>query len=122
MARPAELIAVAVRNLEREVPALARLKLVVRLELRGRGDVQVFRVRLPAPEVTKEEPQDAKIVVSMPRSHFNELASDGKLTHWREAYDHGDIKVTGDPEMRKLLGTVIDRQMARSRLRRASRR
>ena len=34
MARPAELIAVAVRNLEREVPALGPLKLVVRLELR----------------------------------------------------------------------------------------
>jgi len=122
LARPAELIAVAVRNLEREVPALARLKLVLRLELRGRGDIQVFRVRLPAPEVTKEEPEDARIVVSMSRSHFNELASDGKLAHWREAYDHGDIKATGDPEMLRLLGTVIDRQMARSNLRRASRR
>src|SRR5918911_1015567 len=59
MPRPQELIATVVRDLEREVPALARLKLAVRLELRGRGDVQVFRVRMPAPEVTKGEPDDA---------------------------------------------------------------
>ena len=65
MARPAELIAVAVRNLEREVPALAPLKLVVRLELRGRGDVQVFRVRLPGPEVTKGEPEDARLEIAL---------------------------------------------------------
>ena len=68
MARPAELIAVAVRNLEREVPALGPLKLVVRLELRGRGDVQVFRVRLPGPEVTKGEPDDARVQVALSRS------------------------------------------------------
>ena len=74
MPRPQELIAVAVRNLEREVPALARLKVVVRLELRGRGDVQVFRVRLPAPEVTKGEPEDARLDLAMSRSVFNKFA------------------------------------------------
>jgi hypothetical protein len=117
--RPQELIATGVRNLAREVPALARLKIVVRLELRGRGDVQVFRVRLPAPEVTKGEPDDARLEISMPRSQFNELATDGKLAGWREAYDHGHIKVRGDREIQKLLGTVIERHMARSRVRKA---
>jgi hypothetical protein len=29
------------------------------------------------------------------------------------------VKVEGDPEVRKLIGTVIDRQLARARLRRA---
>jgi len=119
VARPAELIAVAVRNLEREVPAVARLKLVVRLELRGRGDVQVFRVRLPAPDVTKGEPGDARVEVAMTRSQFNQLAEKGKLGDWREAYDRGQIKVGGDPEVRKLIGTVIDRHMSRARLRKA---
>jgi hypothetical protein len=118
MARAAELINIAVRSLEREVPALAKLKLIVRLELRGRGDVQVFRVRLPGPEVTKEEPEDARVEVSIPRSHFNELV-DGKLRHWREAYDHGHIKVEGDPNIRRLVGQVIARQEARSRLKKA---
>lgn len=116
MARPTELISVAVRNFEREVPALAKLKLVLRLELRGRGDVQVFRVRLPGPDVSKGEPEDARVEVTMPRSRFNELATDGKLQHWREAYEHGHIKVAGDHEIQKLIGTVIERQEARSRL------
>jgi hypothetical protein len=119
VARPAELIAVAVRNLEREVPALAPLKVVVRLELRGRGDVQVFRVRLPGPEVTKGEPQDARVEVILPRSHFNQLVEKGRLQNWREAYESGQIKIAGDPEIRRLIGTVIERQMARSRLKKA---
>jgi hypothetical protein len=119
MPRPQELIAVAVRNLEREVPALARLKLVVRLELRGRGDVQVFRVRLPAPEVTKGEPDDARLEVAMSRSVFNRLAEKGHVADWRAAHDHGDVKVAGDPEVRKLIGTVIERHLARAQLRKA---
>jgi hypothetical protein len=119
MPRPQELIAVAVRNLEREVPALARLKIAVRLELRGRGDVQVFRVRLPAPEVTKGEPEDARLEVAMSRAVFNRWAEKGRLTDWRDAYEHGEVRVSGDPEVRKLIGTVIERQLARARVKRA---
>jgi hypothetical protein len=119
LARPAELIAVAVRNLEREVPALAPLKLVIRLELRGRGDVQVFRVRLPGPGVTKGEPNDARVEIAMPRSVFNQFAEKGRVADWREAYEHGHIRVAGDPEIRKLIGTVIERHMARTRLKKA---
>lgn len=118
MARAQELISTAYRNITVEVPALARLKLTLRLELRGRGDVQVFRVRVPGPDVTKEEPEDARIEVSMARSHFNELA-DAKVRHWREAYERGYIKVEGDPEIRRLVGTVIERQEARTRLKKA---
>ena len=119
MARASELIAVAVRNFEREVPALAKLKLVIRLELRGRGDVQVFRVRVPGPDVTKGEPEDARIEIAMPRARFNELAPAGKLSGWRDAYQHGDVKVLGDRDVLKLIGTVIERHEARSRLRKA---
>jgi SCP-2 sterol transfer family len=114
-----ELIAVAVRNFEREVPALAKLKLVLRLELRGRGDIQVFRVRVPGPEVTKGEPEDARLKLSLPRASFNQLAEKGRLADWREAYEHGQIKVSGDREIERLLGTVIQRQEARSRLKKA---
>jgi hypothetical protein len=113
------LIAVAVRNLEREVPALARLTIAIRLELRGRGDVQVFRVRMPAPEVTKGEPEDSRLEIAMARSHFNELAEKGKLADWRSAFESGRIKVAGDREIQRLLGTVIERHMARARLKRA---
>src|SRR6266511_1278435 len=89
MARAQDLIATAYRRLTLEVPAFDRLKLVVRLELRGRGDVQVFRVRTPGPEITKEQPDDARLEISIPRSHFNQLAEDGKLKDWREAYEQG---------------------------------
>lgn len=119
MPRPQELIAVAVRNLEREIPSLASLKIVIRLELRGRGDVQVFRVRLPAPEVSKGEPDDARLEVAMSRSVFNRWAEKGQLSDWREAYEHGEVRVTGDPEVRKLIGTVIERHLARAQVRKA---
>ena len=114
-----ELISIAYRTITAEVPALAKLKLIVRLELRGRGDVQVFRVRLPGPEITKAEPEDARVEVSLPRSHFNELVADGKIRHWREAYEHGHLKVSGDPNVVKLVGQVVERQMARARLKKA---
>jgi hypothetical protein len=116
--RAQELIATAYRKLILEIPALDKLKLVIRVELRGRGDVQVFRVRSPGPEITKQDPDDARIDISIPRSHFNELAEDGDLTHWRDALEHGQMKVSGDPDVIKLLGTVIDKHMARSRLKR----
>lgn len=118
MPRAQDLIATAYQRFIAEVPALDKLKIVVRLELRGRGDVQVFGVRMPGPEITKGEPDEARIDISVARSHFNELATDGRLKHWREAYEHGDIKVGGDPNVVKLVGTVIERHEARERLRR----
>ena len=115
MARAQDLIATAYQRFIAEVPALDKLKIVIRLELRGRGDVQVFRVRLPGPEVTKGEPEDARLMISMPRSHFNELATEGQLKDWRESYGRGYIKIGGDPSVMKLVGTVIERHEARAR-------
>ena len=34
------------------------------------GDVQVFRVTVPGPEVVKDDPADARIEVAMPRASF----------------------------------------------------
>src|SRR4051812_18191887 len=44
------LIATAVERLEEEIPALRRLKLVIRLELRSRGDAPIWRVEVPGPK------------------------------------------------------------------------
>jgi hypothetical protein len=118
MARAQDLIATAYRRFIVEVPALDKMKLVIRLELRGRGDVQVFRVRTPGPEITKGEPEDAQISVAVARSHFNELATEGKLKHWREAYEHGQIKVSGDRRIQRLIQNVIERHDQRARVRR----
>ena len=98
------LIAQAVERLGAEVPSLTRLKLVIRLELRSRGDAPVWRVEVPGPKITKDVAQDARIDVSVIRSHFNELAADGRLEHWVDAYEHGHVKVTGDSAVLKLLG------------------
>jgi hypothetical protein len=108
------LIQQAVEHLQEELPALRQLKLVVRLELRARGDVPVWRVAVPGPEITKDPAADARIDVSVARSHFNELAAEGRLKHWVEAYEHGHVRVTGDAAVMKLLGNVIQRQTARA--------
>jgi hypothetical protein len=108
------LIATAVERLGEEIPALRRLKLVVRLELRSRGDVPVWRVEVPGPVISKDPAGDARLDVSIARSHFNELAADGRLSHWIDAYEHGHVKVTGDSAVMKLLGAVIERQRARA--------
>jgi hypothetical protein len=98
-----------------EVPALKQLKLVVRLELRSHGDVPIWRVEVPGPKVVKDPAGDARIDVSVPRSHFNELATEGRLKDWVDAYEHGHVKVTGDAAVVKLIGNVIERQLARAR-------
>jgi hypothetical protein len=109
------LIGQAIEGLTREVPALGQLKLVVKLELRARGDVPTWRVEVPGPKISKDPAADARVEVSVPRSHFNELAADGSLRHWVDAYDHGHVHVAGEPAVVKLIGNVIERRLARAR-------
>jgi hypothetical protein len=109
------LIRGAIEHLQDEVPALKQLKLVLKLELRARGDVPIWRVELPGPKISRDPAGDARVDVSIPRSHFNELATDGRLRDWVDAYDRGHIRVSGDASVVKLLGNVIERQLARSR-------
>jgi hypothetical protein len=112
------LIARAVERLQGEVVALGQLKLVVRLELRARGtDVPIWRVEVPGPKIDRDPAGDARIEVSVARSHFNELAQEGRLTDWVDAYQRGHLSVSGDPGVVKLLGNVIERQLARARAR-----
>ncbi|MGI8506989.1 MAG: hypothetical protein ACR2MK_09360 [Solirubrobacteraceae bacterium] len=101
------------------MPALQPLKLVVGLELRGRGDVQLYRVELPGPKVTKDIASDAKVRIAVPRSHFNELASKGHVGDWEEAFAKGDAKATGIEQVLKLIVNVVAKQQERSRTRRA---
>jgi hypothetical protein len=111
-----KLIVTAVERLQEEVPALAQLKLVARLELRARGgDAPIWRVEVPGPKVAKDPAADARLDVSVARSHFNELAEDGRLRHWAEAYERGYVRVSGDPAIIKLLGSLIERRRVRTR-------
>jgi hypothetical protein len=120
MASTQQLIETALRRFQEEVPALAKLKLVFELELRGRGDVQMFRVELPGPKISKGVGDDARATVSIPRSHFNELATEGRVRNYREAYEHGHIKASGDPNVLKLVAQVVERHEQRARLKKVN--
>jgi hypothetical protein len=110
------LIARGVERLQEELPALKQLKLVVKLELRARGpDAPIWRVEVPGPRIDRDPAGDARVEVSVARSHFNELASEGRLRDWVQAYDQGHVRVSGDASVIKLLGNVIARQQARAR-------
>jgi hypothetical protein len=111
-----QLIETAVKRFQADVPALQQLKLVFALELRGRGDVQIFRVELPGPKITKAVADDARVSVAIPRSHFNELAAEGRVKEYREAYEAGHIKVEGDANVQKLVAQVVARHEQRARL------
>lgn len=113
------LIETAVTRFLDEVPALQQLKLVAGLELRGRGDVQLYRVELPGPKVSKDIASDAKVRLAVSRSHFNELATKGHLRNWREAFAKGDAKATGIEQVLKLIVHVVERQEERTRTRKA---
>jgi hypothetical protein len=108
------LIRQAVERLQGEVPALKQLKLVIRLELRSHGDVPIWRVEVPGPKIDKDPAGDARVDVSVSRSHFNELAAEGRLKHWVDAYEHGYVRVSGDAAVTKLMGNVIQRQLTRT--------
>lgn len=108
------LIAQAIDRFTAEVPALKQLKLVIRLELRARGgDVPIWRVELPGPKISRDPAGDARVDVSVSRAEFNDLAAKGKLKNWADAYRQGHVHVSGDAGVIKLVGQVVQRQMAR---------
>jgi hypothetical protein len=108
------LISQAIDRFTAEVPALKNLKLVVRLELRAHGgDVPIWRVELPGPKIAKDPAADARVDVSVGRPEFNQLVAKGRLKDWATAYERGQVRVTGDAGVIRLVGQVVQRQMAR---------
>jgi hypothetical protein len=113
------LIETAARRFVEEVPALAPMKLVVGVELHGRGDVQHFRLQMPEAQVTKGPAADARINVEMRREFFNIMATEGKVPDWIEAFTYGKAKATGPTQFLKLISTVVDKHQERERLKSA---
>ncbi len=109
------LIETAARRFVEEVPALAPMKLVVGVELHGRGDVQHFRLQMPEAQVTKGPADDARINVEMRREFFNIMATEGKVPDWIEAFTYGKAKATGPTQFLKLISTVVDKHQERER-------
>lgn len=117
MASTTNQINAAIERFLAEVPALQKLKLIFGLELKGRGDIQLYRVEVPGPVITKDLAQDERVLIQIDRPQFNELAEKGTLKSYRKAFETGHIKVTGDSNVKKLVAQVVERQEQRSRLR-----
>jgi hypothetical protein len=114
------LIEQAVRGVLDEVPALKPMKLVLGVDLRGRGDTQQFRVELPDIEVRRDIAADARIRIEMRRDFFNAMVEHGaKIADWREAFENGRARATGVDQYMKLIANVVEKQEERNRTRRA---
>jgi hypothetical protein len=109
------LIELATSRFLQEVPALEPIKLVVGIELRGRGDVQQFRMEMPGVKVTKGPAADARVRVDMRREFFNVMAREGKVPDWVEAFTYGQAKASGPEQFIKLIVNVVERQQERER-------
>ena len=113
-------IAQAIMSVTDEVPALRQLKLVLSVELRGRGDVQQYRVELPGPTITKALATDARVNVEMRREFFNAMVEEGaRVADWREAFNYGQAKATGVSQILRLIERVVSMHEERNQLRRA---
>jgi hypothetical protein len=113
------LIELAVRRFIGEVPALQPIRLVVGVELRGRGDVQHFRLEMPDLKVTKGPAADARVRVDMRREFFNVMAREAKVADWVEAFTYGQAKGSGPEQFLRLIVNVVDKQQERQRMRKA---
>src|SRR5580704_5299142 len=109
------LIELATRRFIGEVPALEPIKLVVGVELRGRGDVQQFRLEMPGVKVTKGPAADARVRVDMRREVFNVMAREGKVADCVEAFTYGQAKASGPAQFIRLIVNVVEPHQARER-------
>ncbi len=116
MASTAELIKTAVERFQAEVPALQNLKLVFGLELKGRGDIQLYRVELPGPQISKDLPATSACWSRSTARSSTSWPRKGTLKSYRKAVETGHIKASGDSNVKKLVAQVVEKQEQRARL------
>jgi hypothetical protein len=76
----------------------------------------MFRVEVPGPKITKSaSTQDARVTVAIPRSDFNQLATEGHVSDYIEAVENGHIRASGDTNIQKLIAQVVQRHEQRVR-------
>lgn len=114
-ARP--LIEQTARRFVSEVPALAQLKMIFEIELRGRGDIQQFRLQTPDFDVSKGPASDAQIRIDMRREFFNAMHADAKMADWIDAFTYGKAHASGPTKLLKLIAMVVDKQLERDNTR-----
>jgi hypothetical protein len=115
-----QLIDQAVRGVLEEIPALKPLKLVVGIDLHGRGDLQQYRLQMPDLEITKDIAADARVRIDIRRDFFNLMVEHGaKVADWEQAFHEGRAKATGVTQYLQLIQRVVEKHQERARLRRA---
>jgi hypothetical protein len=118
-----DLIEQALERMLNEMPAFRKLPLVFQLELRGRGDKQLYRVEMSGdpnvpPKIEKGLGDGARVILGITRPHFNTLADKGSVPLWREAFVAGHAHVAGPPQILKLIQNVVERHEQRAAARR----
>ncbi len=116
MASTPDLIRTAVERFVAEVPALAKLKLVFGLELKAKHDVQLYRVELPGPKITKDLAQDERVLVEIDRPSSTSWPRKARSRATGSAAETGHIKANGDSNVVKLIVQVVERQEERAKL------
>ena len=111
------MIETAVLHLQEEVPALKKLKLVFGLDLRAKGDIQVYRVEVPGPKVSKGRGEDERCRIEVDRKQFNQLADEkSTIASYRRAVETGHIRFEGDSNVAKLIVRVFEAHEQRTKL------
>lgn len=105
----------ALKQLLEQVPALKPLKIIAAAEVQGGKDVQLIRVVMPGPKVTKAISPDARATISIRRDLLNEMIDANDIQAWIRAWDHGKFRVSGVQEYLKLIGQVIEKTAAKQR-------
>ena len=97
MSSTAQMIESAIANLQKEVPALKKMKLVFGLDIRAKGDMQVYRVEVPGPKISKGRGEDERCRIEIDRAQFNTLADEkSTAASFRRAAETGHIRFEGD--------------------------
>jgi len=108
----------AIAHLLEQVPALKPLKLIALAEVQGGRDVQLVRIEMPGPKVTKELAPDARVTVEIRRDVLNDLL-DADVRTWIRAWDTGRFKAHGVDQYLKLIGQVVTKTAAKGQGQRA---
>lgn len=109
----------AAKRFVSEVHSLAQLKMIFEVQLKGRGDVQHFRLQMPELQVSKGPAADAQIRIDMRREFFNVMAAEAKVGDWIDAFTYGKAHATGPERYLRLIATVVDKHQERQNLRRS---
>jgi hypothetical protein len=108
----------AITHLLAQVPALKPLKLIALAEVHGGRDVQLIRIEMPGPKVTKELAPDARVTLEIRRDVLNDLL-EADVKTWIRAWNTGRFKAHGVDQYLKLIGQVVAKTAAKGEGQRA---